>query len=74
MNTEDKSFAIIKKIAEIAQEGKKVSFERDFFGPLSMTIIIDNQHTHIGWTDCSPEQMIDNLYNVLHDGPGLSWE
>jgi len=38
-----------------------------------LTIRIGNLHTHCGYSGAEWELLIDNLYNSLHDGPGLSW-
>lgn len=72
MNTEEKCKAIIEKIVELTNEGKTVSFEDDWGGN-SLTIFIDKMHTHVGMPDGDFEMLVDNLYNTLHGGPGLSW-
>jgi hypothetical protein len=45
------------------------------WGEFSATIMIGNSHTHIGLSgeDGDWDMFIDQLYNTLHDGPGLSW-
>lgn len=75
MTTPEKSEAIIKKIVEIANAGKTISFSDDWGGN-SLTIHVDGSHTHIGSISDeydTLENLVDDLYNTLHGGPGLSW-
>jgi hypothetical protein len=72
--TADKCEAILRKMLEFANSGKPVTLDEDWGGN-SATIIVDGGHTHVGipGEDGTWEIFVDNLYNSLHGGPGLSW-
>ncbi len=72
--TNDKCEAILRKMLEFANSGQPVTLEDDF-GDYSATIIVGGGHTHVGipGEDGTWELLVDNLYNSLHGGPGLSW-
>jgi len=72
MNTADKCEAVIRRIVELANAGKPVTFEEDWGGN-SLTINVGSGHTHVGYDDAPFDLLVDNLYNTLHGGPGLSW-
>ena len=77
MTTHEKCEAILKKVLEIVNEDnveKTVMFSSDWGGN-SMTITIDGAHTHVELPepDGTWELLVENLYNTLHGGPGLSW-
>lgn len=72
METPDKCVAILQRIIELANSGKSVSFEEDWGGN-SLTVNVDGGHNHVGLPDCPFDLFVDNLYNSLHGGPGLSW-
>ncbi len=77
MTTQEKCEAILKKMLELANEGKPVTLEEDW-GGFTGTICVANGHTHVGGIDTEDypatwEQFVDELYNSLHGGPGLSW-
>lgn len=82
LTTQEKSEAILKKIVELANAGKTVSFDEDWGGN-SLTIHVGDGHTHVGGVgslddagnhvDSEFDQLVDELYNSLHGGPGLSW-
>jgi len=70
-----KSESILKKIVELCNEGYVVKFEKDLGGN-SLTIHIDELHTHIGISEDSEQAfsaLLDHLYDALTSGPGLSW-
>jgi hypothetical protein len=67
-----KAEAIIKKIIELANEGRVIRFEEDMGGN-SLTIYIDELHTHVGCPESRFDVLLDNLYDSLTEGPGLSW-
>lgn len=78
MNTAEKCEAILRKMLDIAND----SGESDTFiaigpdwGEFSATVMIGNSHTHIGLSgeDGDWESFVDQLYNLLHGGSGLSW-
>lgn len=72
MTTADKCEAIVRKIVELCNEGKPVGFEEDFGGN-TLTIFVEKMHTHVGVPDGDFDLLVDNLYNSMHGGPGLSW-
>lgn len=75
METKDKAEAILRKMLELANSDKPVTIEADFYN-FTATIHVGGKHTHVGIPgkeDGSWEQFVDNLYDVLHGGPGLSW-
>lgn len=77
LTREQKCEAIIRRMVEMANESRPVTIEHDWDG-WSATIHVRGQgHTHIGSMDPPTEetwgQLVDDLYNVLHCGPGLSF-
>ncbi len=72
MTTQEMCEAILKKMVEQANEGKTVALEYDFGGN-TVTINVGKAHTHCGVPDGDWETLVENLYNSLHGGPGLSW-
>jgi hypothetical protein len=65
--------AIVRRIAEICNDDGSIMFEDDMGGN-SLTIVIPKRgHTHVGYTDAPFDLLVDNLFNSLHGGPGLSW-
>lgn len=70
--TAKKCEAIVRMIVELANEKGIVSFEEDMGGN-SLTILVGQAHTHVGMREAPFEQLVENLYNSLHGGPGLSW-
>ncbi len=86
MTTDEKCRKILERILEICNEcddgkyadGHVFAFERDWGGNTA-TILIGNEkgfdtHTHVGVPDESFDTYVDNLYNSITGGPGLSWE
>ena len=73
MTTQEQCEAILKKILELANDGKPVTISADW-GGFALTIAVAGSHTHVGDDTCGTwEQLIGQLYDVLHGGPGLSW-
>jgi len=75
LDRESKADAILRAIRDRCNAGSTVSFEEDW-GNNTLTVNVDGSHTHVGIPgkeDGSFDQLVDNLYNVLHGGPGLSW-
>lgn len=72
MTTEHKAQAILERILEIVNSGKRVILEEDFGGN-TLTIYIDNAHTHIGVPGGTFNTLLEGLSNSLNNGPGLSW-
>jgi len=67
-----KSEAIVQKMVELANDDRPVTFEQDFGGN-TVTLYVGQNHTHCGVPDGAFELLVQNLYNSLHGGPGLSW-
>jgi hypothetical protein len=58
-------------ISRLCNEGRTVRFERDL-GGFTLAVYLDDKHTHVGdWEGF--DVMVENLYNALYGGPGLSW-
>jgi hypothetical protein len=72
MNTNDQALAIIRRITEMANAGEPVSFETDWGGN-TLTVFVGNAHTHVGTPDGTEDQLVDQLYELLINGRGLSW-
>jgi len=77
MTRAEKCEAILKKMVEmIDKSGKSVTLEYDF-GNYTATIYDDKAHTHVGVpgepTEDNWNIFVENLFNSLHGGPGLSW-
>ncbi len=74
ITTEEKCKAILQKIVELANEGKPIGFERDF-GHWTATITKGKMHTHVGvpGKDGNFDILVNNLYDLLIKGEGLSW-
>lgn len=74
MTTHEKCEAILRKMVELANRGTPVTLEEDF-GDWTLTIYVGSSHTHVGipGDDGSFDLLVNNLYNSLHGGPGLSW-
>lgn len=72
VTTADKCRAVIEKIVELANSGKPVRFDEDEYGN-SLTVTVGTAHTHVGYRGADFELLVNNLYNSLHGGPGLSW-
>ena len=63
---------IIDFILKMTEEDKTVKFEPDF-GTGSITICIDDAHTHCGYPDCDKETLIKNIASTVSGKGGLSW-
>ncbi|MBP2070881.1 MAG: hypothetical protein PWR08_1634 [Thermoanaerobacterium sp.] len=63
---------IFKKILELVNEGHTVSFEEDLGGN-TITIYLDDIHTHCGVPDGDFDTLIRSLYDLLINKRGLSW-
>ena len=73
LTTAQKCEAILKKMLETVNEEKPIRLEADCWGGNTLTIFVGEAHTHCGVPDGEWEVLVDNLYNSLHGGPGLSW-
>lgn len=67
MEKEQMCEMIFQKIMETVKEGKSISFEPDEMGMAHATLRINNKHTHIGWENCSFDQLVKNCYDALYD-------
>jgi hypothetical protein len=74
MTTDEKCRAILEKFVQILDKDIPIELEPDFGGN-TMTISVGGSHTHVGIPppDDDFDLMVDNLYNAVHGGPGLSW-
>lgn len=72
MSAEEKCQAILQKLLEAANQGKEVRLREDM-GGMTLEIHLGKSHTHCGVPDGDWESLVDQLYNSLHGGPGLSW-
>lgn len=73
LSVAEKCEAIVKRIAGIANKEGEISFSRDWGGNTLTINIPSRGHTHVGIPGGEFEILVSNLYNTLHDGPGLSW-
>lgn len=65
--------AVLTEIIKIANEGKIFIIYEDFGGN-TLTIAINDKHTHCGTPNGTFEQLIDSLYQTLIENKGLGWE
>lgn len=72
--TAEKCKLVLQKIVELANEGKPIGFEKDF-GGWTATITKDKMHSHVGVPGSSGnfDILVNNLYDLLIKGQGLSW-
>lgn len=63
---------ILQTILNLVNQGHVVSFTEDWGGN-SITLIIDNQHTHCGYAEGDFETLTTSLHNTLVKGCGLSF-
>jgi len=72
--TAEKCKLILQKIVELANEGKPIGFEQDF-GGWTATITKGKMHSHVGipGKDGNFDILVNNLYDLLIKGQGLSW-
>lgn len=68
-----KAEAVLQRIVDLSNEGKKVYFEADFGGN-TLTVAVGDLHSHCGVPKGTLELLINNLYNLLIEGSHLSWE
>jgi len=80
MKTEEMAVAVIQRIVDLVNEAEgaekgRMIFESDW-GEYTLTVYTpDGSHTHMGVPgESSLDQLIEDLYNSLHGGPGLSWQ
>ncbi len=64
---------IIAKIVELVNDGNTVSFTDDWGGN-SLTLKINNTHTHCGLPDATLEELIVSLHRILMQDKGLSFK
>jgi hypothetical protein len=82
MTTDEKSTAILKAILDICNKtledpasdrmGRVMGFGPDWGGN-ALTVYVGDSHTHVGDSNGTFEQLIDQLHAQLIDGRGLSW-
>lgn len=65
MNTNDRCQGIVERIRDLCNEGKRVSFVQDWGGN-TLTLFVDNWHTHVGTPDGSFGEMARGLKDSLN--------
>ena len=63
---------IIEKIVELVNQGHAIRFQEDW-GENTLTLYIDDQHTHCGVPDGSYEILVKSLHDTLVKGRGLTF-
>lgn len=63
---------IIMAIVKLVNQGHKVTFEEDWGGN-SLTLFIDDAHTHCGIPENDFEYLVRSLHSTLVKGNGLSF-
>jgi hypothetical protein len=63
---------ILIKILELVNKGHKVAFEEDWGGN-SITVFIDDSHTHCGIPEGSFDSLVKSLHETLVRGGGLAF-
>lgn len=63
---------ILMKILELVNKGHKVAFEEDWGGN-SITVFIDDSHTHCGIPEGNFDSLVKSLHETLVRGGGLSF-
>ena len=73
--SDNKAREILKAILDLANSGKMVAFEADIWGDNTLTVYIDDAHSHVGVpaSDGTFEVLLDNLHGLLVEGCGLSF-
>lgn len=64
--------AILQKILDLVNAGHTVSFEMDMGGN-TITVFIDDRHSHCGVPDGSFDELIESLHDLLVEKRGLSF-
>lgn len=63
---------ILRAILELTEQGRAVAFTEDWGGN-TLTIHIDDAHSHVGVPDGSFDDLLESLYQLLVKGCGLSF-
>ena len=63
---------ILRAILELTEQGRAVEFTEDWGGN-TLTIHIDDAHSHVGVPDGSFDDLLESLYQLLVKGCGLSF-
>jgi hypothetical protein len=63
--------SILTSIVAICQEGHRVSFEEDLEGN-TLTLSVDDAHTHVGHPDASLMELGDSLASALRSHPAAN--
>jgi hypothetical protein len=77
LDQKEKSYEILKKIAEMIADGQSIKFEQDWGFGTGTIVFDDGGHTHVG-LDISENQeenlqyFIDSVYGLFIKGSGLS--
>ena len=71
MTTNEKSNQILRNIIHRCNDNQRVVLETDM-GSNTVTVYLDAQHTHCGYPNCSIDELIDSLYDLLVHNRGLN--
>lgn len=63
---------IIEKIVQLVNRGHIIRFEEDWGGN-TLTLYIDDKHTHRGVPDGNFETLVESLHDILVKGRGLTF-
>ena len=71
----EKCEAVLKRVLELVNEteGRRVTFEADCWGGNTLTVYVDDAHSHTGVPDGTWEQLADNLYRMFCTGGALGF-
>lgn len=76
MTTAEKCEEVLKKVLVLVNEDdnreRRVAFEADWGGN-SLTVYVDDAHSHCGDPHDSWETLVNNLYGLLCQGQGLGF-
>lgn len=64
---------ILRKLVELINKGHVITLEADDFGENTLTLHIDDLHTHCGVPDGSFDDLVESLYELVVNGRGLSF-
>jgi hypothetical protein len=63
---------ILRKLVELINQGHVIALASDLGGN-TLTLCIDNLHTHCGVPGGSFDNLVESLYELLVNGRGLSF-
>jgi hypothetical protein len=77
ITTPEKCEAILREIVKRCNNSQEtteatVGFGPDAWGGNALTVYLDGSHTHVGYEEAPFDLLINNLYDLLIEGKGLS--